>query len=743
MNKTSLATSRQAALPPGRTRFPIDGVNLHVKLATAVCIAGLFSGCGGSAGSSADPSGAIETKQSLASPGADSSAATSAKELSDEQALAEICTTPAPDASVLEPVSKSRALAVSMAGEPPAEAAARAMADDHVEMVANTFNWNVAAIASGGWNEPGTWQGGRVPRSGDNVRIPQGMTVSVTAVESEALARVYVQGQLQFAPNRDSRLIVDTMLVSASGAVEMGNPQQPLQAGVTAELVIQAHAQAPLNVAEKTRGILASGRFVTNGPDKDNMAALAGDARRGSNTLQLKNAPAGWAVGDEVVVTGTRFTWADSNAPNQRLLENEVRRITAINGNNVTLDGNLQYNHVRADPSFSIFVSNLTRPIVIRSAEASPLTQRGHAMFMHGSRVNIRDAAFVDLGRTDKAAGVTATNVKGVYSVHFHQNGYDQEQLFSNSVIRGTPGWGLANHSSNVVATNNVVHDFAGAAFSAEAGDEIGSFIGNIVSGGTNRPLQAKPYAREAIGPEQRQRFMAGDMGKFANGFWMVSPQVVVQNNVVAGGNGTAYLMFTLGTMEFSPSNPTAGQITGFPLDRVPAGVVPRTWNYPNQFTGARMAVTADLPIKDFRNNIAYGVFQGMRMRWTADDAGFMFNENKGVNVARFQTTPRNLTRQRFLLRDLTFWNVGSGLNVGYSENYDVDNLTVINAADYDPGCNERFCGAYGISTDGGGGMDAQIRNSRIAGGRTAPLDLASEMSTRNLFVDGRLYTRQ
>jgi hypothetical protein len=80
---------------------------------------------------------------------------------------------------------------------------------------------------------------------------------------------------------------------------------------------------------------------------------------------------------------------------------------------------------------------------------------------------------------------------------------------------------------------------------------------------------------------------------------------------------------------------------------------------------------------------------------------------------------------------------------MGYSENYDVDNLTVINAKDYDARCGERFCGAYGISTDGGGGMDALVSNSRISGGNTAPLDLASEMSTKNLFVDGNLYTKQ
>lgn len=695
----------------------------------AACIAGLLGGCGLAVGSLTDSSNAGGLQLLPANLFGDSRVQNSAIELTDEQVAGIICTSPPPDVSVLEPATSRLNLAKAAA------------MGDHIAMLASTFQWNLVASKSGNWNDASTWQGNRVPKDGDNVRVPSGMNVKVNYREAAALARIYVEGTLDFSTTQDTRLIVDTMLVGANAVVQIGTATQPLRPGVSAELIVQSRAEAQLNVAEKTRGILASGRFVTNGPDKDNMVALAGDALRNSTSLQFKRAPAGWAVGDEIVVTGTRFQWADSQ--NETLLENEVRKITAINGATVTLDGKLVHDHVRAESSFSIFVSNLTRPISIRSARAQPLTERGHVMFMKGSQVDIRDAALVDLGRTDKAAAVTTTNVKGVYSIHFHQNGYDNEQHVTGSVIRGTPGWGLANHSSNVVATNNVVHDFTGAAFSAEAGDEIGSFIGNIVSGGTQRPLQAKPYAREAIGPEPQQRLLAGDMGKFANGFWVVSPQVVMQNNVVAGGNGTAYLIFALGTVEFGPDNPSVGQFTGFPMDRVPAGVVPRTWNYPNQFTGAKMAVTADLPIKDFRNNIAYGVFQGMRVRWTADDAGFMFNENKGVNVARFQTTPRNLTRQRFMLRDLTFWNVGSGMNVGYSENYDVDNLTVVNARDYDPGCNERFCGAYGFSTDGGGGMDARISNSRISGGKTEPLDLADEMSTRNLMVDGRLYTRQ
>ncbi len=715
---------------PRRSAPPADTVDLCARLAsaaTALFVVGVLGGCGGSDNPSTGAFGVNGTQQTLASSSGSSRAQSLARKAADEAITEALCTTRAVNLGAMEPAAKRSALAASMD-------------EDHVAMLAAMFDWNVVAVASGQWQNPSTWQRGRVPADGDNVRIPPGISVRLIDRQPAALARVYVEGSLEFVESRDTRLIVDTMLVGTTGAVEIGSAEQPLQAGKTAELIIQSHPDAPLNVAERTRGIIASGKFTTNGPDKVNMAALFGDARKGSTTLRFKTVPAGWAVGDEVVVTGTYFHWADSQ--DQKLLENEVRKITAINGSTMTLDSALVYDHVRPETSFSIFVSNLTRPIVIRSANAAPLTERGHVMFMKGAKVDIRDAAFIDLGRTDKTADLSDTNLRGVYSVHFHQNGYDDEQHVAESVIRGTPGWGLANHSSNVVATNNVVHDFTGAAFSAEAGDEIGRFTGNIVSGGTQRPLQGKPYAREAIGEEPKRRLEAGDMGKFANGFWMVSPQVVVQNNVVAGGNGTAYLMFSLGTKEFGPDHPE-GQFTGFPLDRVRGGVVPRTWNYPNQFTGATMAVTADLPIKNFKNNIAYGVFQGMRVRWTNDDAGFMYNANKGVDVQRFQITPPNLTRQRHLLSNLTFWNVGSGLNVGYSENYDVDNLTVINERGYDPGCGERFCGAYGFSTDGGGGMDAQLRNSRFAGGSTSVFDLASEMSTINTFVDGKLYTEQ
>jgi hypothetical protein len=315
---------------PAVNKAPL--LSLRVRYASAaVCISGLLGGCIGSFADAGD------AQQLVANLFGDSQSQRPSNELTDDLIAQSMCTSAPGDPGLLEPAASRRS----------ALAGLKAMSGDHVAMLASTVNWNVVAIASGTWSDPRTWQGGRVPADGDNVRIPQGLIVNVVFRESAALARIYVEGQLNFAPAQDTRLIVDTMLVGANATVQMGTPAQPLLAGVSAELVIQSRAaEAPLNVAERTRGIIASGRFVTNGPDKDNMVALTGDALKNSTSLQFQKAPTGWAVGDEIVVTGTRFHWANSQG--ETLLENEVRRITAINGATVTLDGKLVYDHIRA-----------------------------------------------------------------------------------------------------------------------------------------------------------------------------------------------------------------------------------------------------------------------------------------------------------------------------------------------------------------------------------------------------------
>jgi hypothetical protein len=605
--------------------------------------------------------------------------------------------------------------------------------DDHIAHIRDSVSWDTVAVKSGSWHDPAVWSTNDVPAPGANVRIPSGFDVKVGRVQNEPLARILVEGKLRFVRILNSKLVVDTLLVDRTGRFEAGTEASPLKK--TAEIVIQAHPSVPLEAAMGTRGIMVSGSFETNGVDRYSRARLAGDARRGSSTLSLRSPPPGWAVGDEIVVTGTYFRPLIGRGDSQidPPLENEVRRITAVSGTTLTLDAPLAYDHVRAESGFSIYITNLTRPIKVRSAVSSPLDSRGHVMFMEGARVRIHDAAFIDLGRSDKTRDVDdASNLRGAYSLHFHRTGYDQVQVVDNSVFRGTPGWGLVNHSSNVQASWNVAHDFVGAAFVSEAGDEIGSFIGNTASGGTQRPDGPKPWARDAVTAEQQDRLRAGDMGRGGNAFWLVSPQVEVRDNVVAGSNGTAYFFFGVGMME-------NGIFTGFPLDRFPAGITPRTWKEANQFNGKVMGLSADLPVKDFRNNIAYGVFQGLRVRWTNDTANWLIRSSHGVQVGdQYNDIP--VSYGFSTLSNLTFWNVASGATVGYSGFINLDNLTVVNAPGYAPDCSNATCEVHGYSAvDGNNGSTAELRNSRIG---NFALAIAKPETQRviNTTVDGKPY---
>ena len=47
------------------------------------------------------------------------------------------------------------------------------------------------AVASGGWSQSGTWQGGVVPDEGANVLIPEAITVtqSLSEIRAKATAR--------------------------------------------------------------------------------------------------------------------------------------------------------------------------------------------------------------------------------------------------------------------------------------------------------------------------------------------------------------------------------------------------------------------------------------------------------------------------------------------------------------------------------------------------------------------------
>src|SRR5690606_39195941 len=113
----------------------------------------------------------------------------------------------------------------------------------------------------------------------------------------------------------------------------------------------------------------------------------------------------GWRVGDEIVLASTDFN------PRQA----EKRRITAISGNNLTLDQPLQYMHF-GKITFGVDergeVGLLTRNIKIQASEdAAQSFFGGHIMAMPSSRMYISGVELQRMGQNLTLAR---------YPIHWH-----------------------------------------------------------------------------------------------------------------------------------------------------------------------------------------------------------------------------------------------------------------------------------------------------------------------------------
>jgi Ca2+-binding RTX toxin-like protein len=497
------------------------------------------------------------------------------------------------------------------------------------------------AVRDGAWSDPATWHDGVVPVAGAHVLIPLGVKVRVDAVMPARLSTIRVDGTLSFDSTRNTELRVDTMVVFDSGTFEMGTAAAPIMPGVTARLVIVDNGAIdrladPFAIG---RGLISHGKLSIYGAQVSSYAALAGPVSAGAMVLSLKQAPVGWKLGDQLVIAATT----------PGTLQNEVRTIAGISGDFVVLDRPLSYSHVSPSPDYEVHVANVTRNAVIES-EASAADRRGHVMFMHNANVNVAYAGFYRLGRTNKMQPIndpvvnddwslqagTGTNPRARYAVHFHRAGQSRSvspALVLGSAVVDSPGWGFVNHSSHVDMIKNVAFDVHGAAFTTEVGDEIGSFRGNFALGSTG--------SGEAI----NSRITVQDFGHQGDGFWFQGGGTFVTDNISAGNDGHAFAYYTRGLIESDGTGMFRAENL---LDSSIAN-------------GAAEIDVGQVPIFQFERNIGYASATGLAVRYQL------------LNPTH---------TQKSVLQDSILWNNTTGVNLAYSTQIVLRDMTVA----YTPG---------------------------------------------------------
>jgi hypothetical protein len=594
---------------------------------------------------------------------------------------------------------------------------------DHDALIALVPEANAThvAIRSGSWTDPKVWQNGIVPGDGANVLISQGVKV-IYATQSDArLKTVRLNGILEFAHNKNTKMLVDTFVNTSEGKLWMGTAKKPIQANKTARIIFTG--DRPIDTSwdpkQMSRGLISHGEAAIQGADKLDFVALKGDAIAGSNKLVLdlpagSKVPTGWRVGDRLVLGGTSYSYSGSDADNSRFRD-EILIIKSIKGNQIRFvnqditSGNnqvLRFDHTRATgvkKEIKLYVANTSRNVQFESEKgaATPIEERGHVMFMHNPDVQVQNAGFYNLGRSDKSKLVndptknvdgsvgTGTNRRGRYPLHFHQTGVDnvnsKPSLVKGNAVVGGPGWGIVHHASHTLVEDNVVFDIVGAGIVAEAGNEIGTWRNNITIKTTGIPWQE-------VQKTENDRERLFDLGFKGEGYWVQGAgQVAIENNIAISANDAGMTLFG----DTLDPEKDFREATTFPVRNLPKKIRKQVAQ-----KGQNEVDVTDVPLNKMTGFQAYNSNLGINLwgRMTNFDGQLEFSS----------PTPQTAHNQRSLIDNFKVWNVRwNGVRVQYSSHVDIADGLISGNPD----------GQYGEGIfNNHAGFNNRFKNLRVSG---------------------------
>ncbi len=259
----------------------------------------------------------------------------------------------------------------------------------------------ITSVTNGNWSSSATW-GGTIPSSNDVVVIQHNVTYD-TQTEVYDLA-VVPNGALSFVPTSDTSLTVGTLMVKEGGTLQIGTTSNPIVSNITASIFFADRSlDATLDPAQYGNGLLVFGTLNVHGaPLSDTFVRLNTEPTVGTSTISLAKSITGWQTGDRLVIPDTRQLTQNEDAE-AYIPQWEARTLQSVSGTLVTLDQSLAFDHKGGrdgdgNLAFLPHVGNLTRNVVFQSL--NPVGTRGYTFFAHRANIDIRYAAFRDLGRT-------------------------------------------------------------------------------------------------------------------------------------------------------------------------------------------------------------------------------------------------------------------------------------------------------------------------------------------------------
>ncbi|WP_299416413.1 G8 domain-containing protein [Acaryochloris sp. IP29b_bin.148] len=544
------------------------------------------------------------------------------------------------------------------------------------------------AVKSGSWFDASTWENGEIPGDGAHVLVKEGITVTYNDESDARLETIRVDGSLKFAHNVDTKLLVDTFVVAPQGQLSMGSKNNPVRANVNTQIIFTADGaiNKSWDPTLLSRGLVSHGQIRIYGADKTDFLALQGEVNAGDNSLLLKEVPAGWRVGDQIVLGGTNYRYGQSDKDNSRFQDEELT-ITRIAGKRVYFTNNditsgdntvLRFDHkfpnVSEKGQLSLYVANTTRNISFETenADSVPTQQRAHVMFMHNPDVVVENAGFYNLGRSDKSRVVNdpSTNVdgsagngnnrRGRYGLHFHRTGAEDisgtPAMARGNAVVGTPGWGIVHHDSHAVLEDNVVFDVVGSGIVAESGNETGVWKNNLT-------IKTTGVDWDNIKQTQDRRERLFDFGFKGEGYWVQgAAQVAMRDNIAISANDAGINLFG---DSLHPETDFRDKET-ISVDLLPPEI--RALVAP---AGQTEVDVTDIPLRQLTGFQSYNTRDGITL-WahkTNFDGQLSFNS----------PDPQTAHNLRSTIDEFKVWGVrGTGVKVQYSSYTDIKNGLII-----------------------------------------------------------------
>jgi len=273
-----------------------------------------------------------------------------------------------------------------------------------MQLVATTEATHTA-VASGSWFDASTWAGGQIPGANARVIIPAGLDVTYDGTSEASIFSIGVMGALTFSTSTDSKLKVDTIIVDHAAKLTIGTATAPVASGVTVDIEFANNGaiDTTWDPTLVSRGLIALGEVEIHGQEKSSHHKASTDPMAGATSVTLAEVPINWQVGDKIVVAGSHYEghkWDQSiRDVRHHGSEDEVRTITAINGDTVSFDSPLIHDHDAPRADLKVSIANYTRNVTFSSEEGAAVSERGHVM-LHSRDSDVRYAAFDDLGPT-------------------------------------------------------------------------------------------------------------------------------------------------------------------------------------------------------------------------------------------------------------------------------------------------------------------------------------------------------